>query len=300
MLSVKTKITVSLIAIILVMVGLVVAIMVINRNLIKKYQDINSNIVYEQDLKNSIWLTIEFCYNDFKTGDFTSYEKELSRVKDLENILDVKTRSNKDTYAAYLGVKNSLNIVVSEVSSAITEWKASGGKTGTASFLENVGTKFEFVKQNTTDLILVETQNIANISQEIQRTQTNLDIVTGIIAILVIISSVIYSLYFAKKITDPITTLSSTAKKIADGDFNINVEAGLLNIKDETGSLATSFQNMVISLRLKIQQLVESERSAKKVGEEFARVNRLMIGRELKMIELKKEIERLKSRTTKV
>jgi nitrogen fixation/metabolism regulation signal transduction histidine kinase len=74
---------------------------------------------------------------------------------------------------------------------------------------------------------------------------------------------------------------------------------------DEIGKLTSAFNKMTASLGSSQSQLKEYNKTLEKQVEdrtnelnskvtEFERVNKLMIGRELKMVELKKEIEKLK------
>ncbi len=253
--SIKNKISTLLTVIILSFVALLIVVVAAYSSLLNRYQQINSNIIYEQKLKDGVWSIVEKCYNDFKTGDFTEYEEELKNVRNIEKILDEKTRYDKDTAAAYQGVKNSLNLVISNVDEAKRNWEDNNGLGNNSAFFDTFATQFEFVKQNITDLILIENRNIATVSQEINAAQTSLDLVFTLISTLVISISFFYALNIIKKITDPITSLTLTAKKIANGNIDINVEKKLLGITDEMGSLSQSINQMVLSLREKLSEI---------------------------------------------
>ena len=257
MISIKTKIVSSLLILILVMVGLMTTLILINNNLLNRYKEINSNIVYEQALKDAIWDMVEDCYNDFKTGDFTNYENDLKTISELQTILDTKTKSNKDTYAAYIGLKNSLTAVIDDVAVAKSTWESSGGTEGSTSFFETAGKKFEIVKTSTTGLIFAEVQNIATVSKDIQRIQSTLNIFTIILSVSITLLAIIYSLYFSKKITDPLVSLSMITKDIAAGNLSLSVDSKILNLKDEIGTLANSFNLMLQSLKKELTSLVE-------------------------------------------
>ena len=76
--------------------------------------------------------------------------------------------------------------------------------------------------------------------------------------------------------------------------------------QDEIGSLFRAFKNMVGQIKEKIEKINESnallekeKQKAEKNLKEVENLNNLMVGRELKMIELKNEIARLKEELTK-
>lgn len=237
------------------MIGLLLVFVFNYNNVITQYQEINSNIIYEQALKDSIWNLVENFYNDSKTGDFTNYEKNLVEIQEIEQILNTKTKTNKNTYAAFLGVKNSLKVVIDDISLARIAWNENGGVATSSTFFQEAEKNFGYVKTNITELILIETENIAEISKEIEATQTLLTVTMTVFALIIIVFSLIFSVYFANTITKPITSLSKTAEGIAAGNLALDVDKNLLNIKDETGSLAKSFNAMIIKLRNDRNQL---------------------------------------------
>ncbi|MDP3057810.1 MAG: HAMP domain-containing protein [bacterium] len=140
-----------------------------------------------------------------------------------------------------------------------------------------------------------------------------------------------FLILFLRKTVVPITNLRNAAINIGKGDLDIKIA---VEASDEVGELASAFNEMVIKLKgsyLILEQKVkertkdlETERGSleKKVKErtadleklkegleetvakrseelnkkltELERVNKLMVGRELKMVELKKENEELK------
>jgi methyl-accepting chemotaxis protein len=140
---------------------------------------------------------------------------------------------------------------------------------------------------------------------------------------------ILLSFFISKKIIKPLKNLSITAKRVARGDFRAKA---LAYSKDEFGELAENFNKMTKDLERAKQTMEEEkdvleikvnartkelneinekleEKVAERTGEikrklnEFEKMSKLMAGRELKMIELKKalkeaeeEIERLKSK----
>jgi len=142
-----------------------------------------------------------------------------------------------------------------------------------------------------------------------------------IMFVLTIALAVIISFYFAKKITQPLEQLRKGAEIIGKGNFEHRIK---LKTGDEIEELGRTFNQMAEDLRRSRAALEESETVLKikvkartreleelaqsleeRVKErtkelqervnELERFHRLTVGRELKMIELKEEIKRLKA-----
>lgn len=142
---------------------------------------------------------------------------------------------------------------------------------------------------------------------------------------MVIIVILLISFYLAKGITNPLKNLRKGAEIIGKGnlDYQIKLKTG-----DEIEELAESFNQMAknlgeaqtaleeskIVLEIKIrartkelreltesldEQVKERTKALQKKIEELEKFHRLAVGRELKMIELKKEIENLKKELEK-
>lgn len=118
----------------------------------------------------------------------------------------------------------------------------------------------------------------------------------------------IFSIFFALSISGRLEVLKETTKEIARGNLEKRIK---ISSKDEIGELAESFNEMASkladiykSLEEKVRQrtkdveeknnkLEVSEAEIKKVLAISERTNKLMVGRELKMKEMKKRIEEL-------
>lgn len=109
--------------------------------------------------------------------------------------------------------------------------------------------------------------------------------------ILILLSLIFFiiglSLIFTSKIIEPIKELTKGAKNIEKGDLETKI---LINRTDEIGDLAESFNKMAFALKKSKNELSKKVEERTKDLEE---ANKYMVGRELKMIELKKEIKTL-------
>jgi len=255
MYSIRSKIITAFIAIVTVMVLMVVFIIAINSSLLNEYKKINENIIYEQNLKDNVWLLIEENYKGFTSSDYSKYDAKLIDVRKTESNLDLRFSDpsiDKEIKLAYRSTKNSLNVVINNIEEIKKNNKNVGSISNlTSSFNQSVS-DFEFVKQNISDLLILETKNIANLTLEIEKKQTSLYFFVFSIIFFVILMLSIFLVIFSKKITKPITDLSEIAQKISNGNLSLKIDKSLLNRKDEISTLSISFDNMILKLREKI------------------------------------------------
>lgn len=294
--SIKFRVLLSYLLLIGVFITLLVITVFLNNRLVSKYEQINNNIIQEQALKDKASGLTDDAYNGFKTNDYSNYDKRLTDILEIEAILDVRFANDMASQVAYRGAKNSLAAVVNDITEVRKQLDQTGDLGSISQFYQDNTAKFEYVKQNIADLILVETGNLARVTVEMQRTKLILTIIMITIVIIGIVGSIIYAVVISRKITEPIISLSETARNIAEGDLQLNVREDLLTMQDETGSLSNSFHLMLQNLRRKIDELNNTKQEVEQRNEELQRFNKLMVDRELKMIELKKIISELQAK----
>jgi methyl-accepting chemotaxis protein len=152
---------------------------------------------------------------------------------------------------------------------------------------------------------------VSDIGNAKRQLLNNATIFSAAIVLFVIFLSII----FTRSITTPLRKLTLVGEKIAKGDL----ETAFPEIKtnDEVTVLANSLEVMRKEIKLSKENLEKSikdleisrdslEKSKKeleqkneqleKVNEELKETNKLMVGRELKMAEMKKEVEELKKK----
>ena len=102
-------------------------------------------------------------------------------------------------------------------------------------------------------------------------------------------------------ITNPISKLTEAVDRVSKGDLDTTIDR---TSNDEIGRLASNFNQLTKALALKKRELTEyhetlehkvKERTAEieKKNSELERFNKITVGRELKMVELKKKIEEM-------
>ncbi len=139
---------------------------------------------------------------------------------------------------------------------------------------------------------------------------SNFILLSGFISSIILVFSIL--VFFVGRITNRISRLSKITKEIEGGNFKINLNEKDLEANDETAVLARSFNEMAKKLtnvykkmdnevknrtkevEEKNKKLNESEIELKKALDLSEQTNKLMVGRELKMLELKEELRKLK------
>lgn len=107
--------------------------------------------------------------------------------------------------------------------------------------------------------------------------------------------------FFIGKITSRISRLSKVSQDIAAGNFNSELKDIDSNSSDEISVLTKAFNTMALNLKdiysrldqkvkERTEKLEASELVLKKTLADSERLNKLMVGRELEMLKLKKEI----------
>lgn len=164
----------------------------------------------------------------------------------------------------------------------------------------NQASQNEKLQERLTAQILVHSKNLASGASELtQFILTNLEHRLRLSVVIIFISTVFLlaitvsiSLFLIQKVLRPIIALEKDFLRISTLDFSTTTTTIGNNSNDEIGMLSRAFNTM--SLKLKAYY-VELERKVKERTlaldqkvEELEKLNRVMIGRELKMIELKK------------
>lgn len=137
--------------------------------------------------------------------------------------------------------------------------------------------------------------------------------------LLIVLASTLFTALFANKIMKPLKKLLEAMNQVKRGNLGIIIES---TAKDEIGEISREFNNMIAKLK-EMKEALEDEKSILEIRvkartkelEELAhaleekvkertkelqgridqleRFHKLTVGREMKMIELKKELEKL-------
>ncbi|MCK4918592.1 MAG: HAMP domain-containing protein [Candidatus Pacebacteria bacterium] len=133
-------------------------------------------------------------------------------------------------------------------------------------------------------VIIIENEN-ALISNAL-----NISYTLGIFIILAIILAVIIVNIIISRFTKPLSELNTVVTKATQGDLS---QRTIKSSDDELGILSKNFNNLIGKLE---KNLAEVEKKVEERTGQLEKTNQAMAGRELKMIELKKELNDLKKK----
>lgn len=147
-------------------------------------------------------------------------------------------------------------------------------------------------------LLDYKTNELRKIIKEQEEAMSQITNLALFIGIFISIIGFFLSFLLSRNITKPIISLRDTAIEIGKGNLDREIQ---VKTKDEIGELAEAFSQMTGALKKSGKKIEEYskglEEKIKNVEVERAKLeqmNKLMVGRELKMVELKEEIKELK------
>jgi methyl-accepting chemotaxis protein len=128
-------------------------------------------------------------------------------------------------------------------------------------------------------------------------------ILETLLSLLVLVGSsllgMVVTILLSRQITKPIIKLTAAVQKIKEGNLETEIEVGS---RDEIGELASVFNQMTRELRQLYanleQKIEERTKSLDQKIKDLEKFNELTVGRELKMIEMKKEIADLRKKVS--
>lgn len=308
MTSVRIKLLLSFLAIIGILVLLDVGLIATHYGIVQRYERVGNNIFLQFQL---IGVTSDLikAYNNYRNvatpDNLREYQALNDKIEDIFTSLE-KSIASDESRTAFIGVENTIRTVTRELDSGVRKI-GEGDIVNTAAHYSEANRKFPFVRENTANLILKELEYSQKLQIETRRINTSALQVGGILLIVVVAGCVLISILLSKNLVTPLAKLTALAKVIADGDLSAKVDDKLLKARDEVGSLANSLNIMITSLRTTIGRLEESNRQtmesnrqaleAKEAlqvkNDELARLNKVFVDRELKMIEMKARIQQL-------
>jgi nitrate/nitrite-specific signal transduction histidine kinase len=192
------------------------------------------------------------------------------------------------------------------------------------SFIPVIFSSFLIISTYQNVMVKLESRGFL-VGGELEALKQNIWIQILLILFLLIVLIVFFSVLIARSITNPLSALSRGAEAVSRGNldikFNIKSKdelgflAGVLNkmIRDlKKSHLIQEESKMVLEIKVKARtreleelaqtledKVKERTKELQKKIDELERFRRLTVGRELKMIELKKEIKKLEDKKKK-
>lgn len=263
--GIKKKLLTSFFAIIILLLISEGFFITMDYIILSKYTTLTNNIVSEYSLIDSTSSLLASYNNRIKSPNdkaeiikfntnYSDTQNLLSQLKN--NIVDIKSK------AAFVGLENNINDVFFNIEIGVNNL-ASGDYLEAVSRYNAANQKNSFVKENTTNLLLKEIDYAKNLQVGIENVKSLSQLIAIILLSLTTLGCAWYAIYFSNKLIKPLTTLTKLAKSIEGGNLGAAVDKTLLAGNDEVASLASSFNTMVLYLKMNIEKLKEYNKEIK-------------------------------------
>lgn len=258
--SIRSRLFLSFMLVILLLLLINGIFIYIHYRIVGEYQEITDNLILEnrfaQDVPEFIQSYVNVVNSPHSGERLEAYSVLKERIETTMSVLDT-TIISKESQVSYRGLKNFVNYIVAECDKGVEDM-AEGNITSAAARYGDVFEKKSFIAENTVNLIIKELAYAEMLQKDIEQTN-RMVIVTGSASLLIIaLFCILFAFMFSRRLTGPVIKLSVTAEEIADGNVKLHLDHSLMEKNDETGSLATSFEKMLVSLRSKMQQVVDA------------------------------------------
>jgi len=303
--NIRQKILFSLIGIILLMFLALGSIFVFHTVSVREYRAVSNNLILENQLSEKIIDLVDI-YNSLVIAPSSSerlaaYREARNAIEEIFAELDASLL-NPDSRVAFNGLRRICESILADTDAGLSHLQY--GNTREALDLYNDALyKRGFVTENTTSLLLTEIRHLNEIQAQIERHYNEQLFAVGLWIFILLSGASIYSFVFARRITSPIKTLSKASKKVSEGDYTFHISDEITSRKDEVGLLARTFNSMIENLNQKITQVKKANEAAliaknhlEDRNAELERFNKIVIGREVKMVELKRQVQTLEER----
>ncbi|NTV23349.1 MAG: HAMP domain-containing protein [Nanoarchaeota archaeon] len=273
--------------------------------IIEEYDAVIDNMVLEKKI-SQVLPDLLIDYNDLiKNIDnplkSQKYNSDKEHIEEIFRILDGRI-VNPESKIAYRGLKNIARDIIMGCDKAINDSR--NGDISTYSYYYNEGSrKLYYVDMNTAQLLAYEVGFAETTQKKIQdsnRISTSIGI--GII-LLITFTCILFSFTFSKNVTNPLEHLLIAVEDVKRGNFSTRVE-----IKDtgEVEKLGSAFNEMILAISSSQSELNKERDNLslsnieleKKIAE-LEKIQKLVVDRELKMIELKRKIKEIGGKSPK-
>lgn len=259
------------------------------------YSDVIENLLLIEKIpintKNLV-NTYGLFYTNIKNEQLAQDYLELSDNLDQTfNALD-SAITNEESRVLFRGLYNSSTAMRDSLDNGL-EYSRNGNIEKSSQVYDQVIKNDSFSEDNTAKLLLKEIGALQIFQQKMESNIRFILFTSLVFSFVSIVAGISAAFYFSRIITSPVSVLSHLSANVSKGNFDIKVPKRLLSRKDEIGLLSRSLNEMFIRITSQIKTLELTQRSMTQQNEDLEKTNRLMINRELKMVELKKKIKQL-------
>ena len=307
--SIKFKLVVSFGVVIVIWLAQMMYLASLHLKIVEDYKSVTDNLVLENSLSS---LTPEFIQSYFNVVNSPGNNERIAQYnelhKDMEGVLTKldKTISNKDSRVTFKGLSNYIQSIITTCDEGMEDIKA-GRVIQSIQKYDEIIVKSRFINENVGNLVVKELNYAGELQVEIDKTHTRI-LQQGLGLILgITLFCILFAIFLANRIINPLISLSAVANLITKGHLKVKVDEKLLSKEDETGILSKSFASMLKRLNEEIEtqkkiamDLEKSRNKLEESNEALENFNRLAVGRELKMIEMKEELKQIRATSSAI
>jgi two-component system, sensor histidine kinase YesM len=226
-----------------------------------------SDYVYLNDLNNDIDLLetqVETYLSTKSSESLLSYYKTYNRLQ--ESSLKISNEVVSDTDRLMLkDIRSMIGNLLIESDKAV---QAKRGRTSSEYIAHFTRAKEinSYIKLYVNDLLNNKLEDSSNEYDIIYSKMQFMNLLNIFIILFSIIFSAIIAIYITYRITKPIIELSNAAKRVSDGDLNI--DPVVVNTNDEISILGKAFNNMIESIKNYIQEIKDQAEVEKRLKEQ--------------------------------
>jgi methyl-accepting chemotaxis protein len=228
----------------------------------------------------------------------TTYDSQHAGLQTL--LATLLTQANgRDTQPILIGLQHTVDALLTECDTGIADMEKNNFASTSGHYTQALKYS-EYVGENTRNLLQEELEDLYHDQQRIQWTYYwSIAAIVGAMAALAI-AMIIYARRLTKQIVDPLEQLADYAKRVAADATAASQQMDMTNADEEIRSLSISIQTMIgsltnamLTLEKANDDLTRAKATLEEKNAELASMNKLMVGRELKMVEMKKQLSEL-------
>jgi methyl-accepting chemotaxis protein len=305
--SVRRTLLASFGAVVLGSMALVTVVLIIHGMVTSQYAKVTNRLILENGFAT---LVPEYLDSYFEvlsagqgaTGKLQTYQSLRNEINGDITQLDLDI-TDQSSLVAYRGFKNFVLSIVSECDAGVALVQQGNVSGAWDNYDKNIAPMRPFVYENASTLLTNELKVAEVLEKSVALADQTAVLVYLVMFLTITILILLISLKTADRIIKPMGQLSQKAREISEGNLEAEVEVELLARHDEIGSLASSFEEVLQRLRAELElqkkanrELANASQGLATKNEELERTNRLMVNREMKMIELKNQISELEKK----
>ncbi|OEH93820.1 methyl-accepting chemotaxis protein [Bacillus solimangrovi] len=258
--TIKRKLLFIYLSILISMVGINALITYAGKTSIKKYEEMTSSLIMEQNLKNQTEATFntysEMMINYTDEAKAT-YQAELHKLNNLLQEIGNKIEF-EESIITYKGVVNTVERLQNEFQQGEQKLEQNRLTIEAKQHLNKAREIVEFIDENTNELISKELNYTEQMQKEIKQKFEFQFYLQLILFGLIIIGSTWLIIRFANHTKKRLKMIERAAKQLENGNLQHTSIENLIKGSDEIAGLAISFETMKKSITEMIMQMKTS------------------------------------------